>query len=257
MTNALRLAGVTLPGTGYPTIANFITPDLPVKTGLVGLYVFGGDLTMSLINRANPDLPALAVGDPTIESVGAVLNGGNCIDTQLFSSAAGQTVIVIAKPIKPVSPATSAMLVSNYLQGTPSNGDFLAFGDASGAPQLKTFVATATGAFTGPAIAIPSDVDTEAWNLFAQRISSAGRTKGFWGKNGATLQSAEGVLQTRAILGRSLRIGGHYSFGTTYQANVHMEMAIIFQGEPSDADILTNMAYLRDVYGPDVGIGSL
>lgn len=54
-----------------------------IRTGLVGEYAFGGTLTESRTNWANPDLPLLAVGSPTVGVSSVACSPGNGFDTQL------------------------------------------------------------------------------------------------------------------------------------------------------------------------------
>jgi len=91
-TTPVLSAGFAVPSAlGLPVAFNDLNPvdALPNITGLIGAYCFGGSsLIGALRNFANPDLPLLAVGSPTINAVGATLNGVNGFNTQIVEPAA-------------------------------------------------------------------------------------------------------------------------------------------------------------------------
>ena len=67
MSTVLRLTGVTLPGTGYPTLKSFldVTPYLPVTSGLLGLYYLRDAGGRELHNYAG-GTPLIKVGNPKL-----------------------------------------------------------------------------------------------------------------------------------------------------------------------------------------------
>ena len=64
MSNVLRLTGVTLPGTGYPTLKSFldVTPRLPVTAGLLGLYYLRDSGGREIQNYVFGGAPLIKVG---------------------------------------------------------------------------------------------------------------------------------------------------------------------------------------------------
>lgn len=113
MSGALKLSGVTLPGTGYENIVNMLQLALPVTTGLLGLYQIGGSAASSLGNLANPALPLTMVGAPTINTVGAVCSQANCFDTGILELAEF-TYLAVAQET-----GNSAIVMGNYLGSQP------------------------------------------------------------------------------------------------------------------------------------------
>lgn len=83
-------------GDGLPGVHPDIAPS-PSSTcwsnGLVGACDFGGDLNLSLSNRANPRCPY----DPWDQTSSATLQHENRFDT-LLTPSASRTWIVIYKP---------------------------------------------------------------------------------------------------------------------------------------------------------------
>lgn len=95
-----------------------------IRTGLVGEYLFGGTLSDSLINWANPDLPLLAVGSPTIGATSAACSPGNGFNTQL-KEAGDITVVAVGYSTY----AGFATAISNY-NGTNAGSSFGLFTNA-------------------------------------------------------------------------------------------------------------------------------
>lgn len=249
---ALRLSGVTLPARAYPKKKNFVVPAFPVTRGLVGLYVFGANEAFSLMNHANSNLPLLKVGSPVINDLGATLSQGSCFDTQIAGSALGsQTILTVAKPVLATSSPTGALMVSNYMAGSPSIGDTLGFIATNSATAL-TGIATGT---TTSAQTIAA-FNPANWNSFAARMKSTGAGKVFAQAGGVLSAGAEGATGARSTQARTMRIGGHYTAGS-FSANVNMQVVAIFADEHTDAEIAQNLAYLYSTYGPAIGVSTL
>ncbi|MCC2673283.1 MAG: hypothetical protein K0R58_230 [Ramlibacter sp.] len=255
MTNALRLDGVTLPGTGYPKKKNFVVPNFPVTSGLLGLFVIGGNQSLSLINHADSDAPALVVGSPTFNELGATLSQVNCLDTQLPSTSA-MTIISVAKVILPAgaSPfADSAMICSNFLGGGSNTGDSLSLRNATGA-KVSALVQT-----SGGINASNQDISTGTagqWNAFVGRYKSTGEAKAWWSHSGTVVSAAESAAATRVAISSALRIGGHYQ-PAQYTGPIEVQMVAIFNQALADADVASNLAYLTATYGPAIGVSTL
>lgn len=254
MTNALRLSGVTLPGTGYPKKKNFVVPDFPVGTGLIGLYVIGGTESFSLINHANASLPMLKVGAPTVGDLGAATSQANCFDTQIAGSES-LTVIVVAKPVLAATSATGYLPISNYmLVGGVSTGDSLAFSNVSGTNKALAYIGK-SGGVNGVDVSIAA-ADPAEWNGFAARFRSNGAAKLWWSSDGIISASSESATAVRSVQSRTLRVGGHYE-DTLFQGTGEVQMAAVFAAELSDSDVAANLEYLSTVYGPSIGVSTL
>lgn len=255
MTNALKLAGVTLPGVGYPKKKNFIVPSFPVKTGLVGLYAIGGVESLSLINHANTALPLLKVGVPTLNDLGATLNAANCYDTQIPSSA-DLTIISVAKMMQPSSIAAGFLILGNYLGGFPGDSLALDYSTSIPGPIVAAYGANGTGYITSSqsdATGTPGD-----WNSFAARFTATATSKNWWSKSGAVASVGSAVAGVRAVQARTLRIGGHYNgMAGNYGGTGDVQMVAIFNAALADADVAANLAYLTSTYGPAIGVTTL
>lgn len=256
MTNALRLSGVTLPGTAYPKKKNFIIPNLPVKTGLVGLYVLGGSSALSLVNHANPALPLAAVGLPTINALGAVCNYQNCFDTGIPGTSLNDlTVISVAKPVVTSSAASQAMIASNY--NGAGEADSSCFLYASSVPRFSSLAGQVGGTTLSSAIVI-STYDNTKWNSFASRMTSAGKAKSWTQVSGAQTVGAESAAGSRSTVARNIRVGGHHSANaSSFVGSVELQMVAIFAASLADAEIAQNLAYLNATYGPALGLSTL
>lgn len=135
MTSRVPNIGGTLQGPAMPHISSFAKLDLPVKRGLVGAYVFGGNMALSLRNRVNPALPLSLVGSPTIAPLfGATLSHDNCFET-LLPQTTDHTWIVIARPQQRTGSDTSAnrapLIGNQAVVGGLYRGDQLYFGVGS------------------------------------------------------------------------------------------------------------------------------
>ncbi len=80
MTNVVKLAGVTLPGDGYPHISSFKEIYLSVTDGLLGLYSIRGSIGLSLKNYADGGSNMTVIGSPTMQDDGAICNYYKCFD---------------------------------------------------------------------------------------------------------------------------------------------------------------------------------
>lgn len=253
MTNALRLAGVNLPGVGYPQKKNFVVPDFPVKTGLVGLYVLGGTESLSKINHANTALPLTRIGAPVINAAGATLSYANCFDTGIQSSAT-MTFIAVAQLVKPAVAGERVLLISNY-----QNVAAVTTGDSIGYAQFPNPSVAAYGGKDGGVASSHVDSTTGVagqWNASAGRVAADGASKSWWSKAGV-LSTNTAVGGVRALAARNLRLGGHYQ-NNDFQGVVTMQMGAIFTAALTDAEVAQNLAYLTNTYGPAaLGVATL
>lgn len=124
---ALNL-GVTLPGTGYKNISDFVVTNifanLPYTTGLVGSYFLSSQTLSPLINYANLNLSLSRVGSPTVGTKYATTSPTSYFDTGLPSTS-NMTILAISYPI--TGEAAGDVIVSNMFRDSSNNarGDLL------------------------------------------------------------------------------------------------------------------------------------
>lgn len=265
MSNVLRLNGVTLPGTGYPTLKSFLDPKpyLPVTTGLLGLYYLrespGGETTNF---AGGPKLTK--VGAPQLLENGAVCSPGNYYDTGIQAHPLG-TILAIAVPTsEPTSLLTSAPVMTNYTPGAYGNGDILYFGtkyDQAGHVLSAAFSNTDGGTSptpgspnTTPVYLDATDPGTEPWAVFGTFIGNGhavGRLKA--GALDKVVRNSVPYTRPAAPFGPTLRIGASPS-GAGFQGQSKVILAAYFNRILTDAEILKNLNYLRNEWGVMQGV---
>lgn len=232
---------------------------LPVP---VGAYTFGGSsVEGSCRNFANPDLPLLPIGSPTINAVGASLDYLNGFDTQLPETAAF-TLLAISKP---VSFPQSYMI-------TNAGGDSAA---NHYSPYGVTLWATLTRVSTGDPTAVPVDAVNDGWFLnagdWAQYMGRGDATNVKTTVHGANALDADGnggkirdmtavATGSRGLNGKTLRIGAMYQTGpmeftSSYPTPVPMLAAFIWNTKLSDADALAVFTALKTWFNTTSGLG--
>jgi len=237
MTNVIKLRDITLPGSGYPKLINFLDVNLPVTAGLSGLYVFGGDEAKSLRNHANPALPLVKVGSPVINTVGATTSRFNCFGTGI-SGTAGVTFFAIAKLKLFATPSAGHLMISNF--GNPVDGDTLGLQSNS----LTVYGEGPDGTVNGVSVSLTSGV-VDSWAIFAGRVKATGEEQSWWvNQAGAIVAATESGPSPRGSSTSTFRIGGHY--GTGFSGVNDMALASIFSAALSDEDVAANLQYLRD-----------
>lgn len=255
MSTLIRLSGVTLPGTDYPKLLDFIPLALPVAAGLVGLYRFGSSIEESRRNFANPGEPLTVVGSPVIKPIGALLDNANCFNTSLKSTAA-ITILSVAKMMHVTSSIAGAALVTSQAQdGATVRGDDL-YINGTTVPERR--VSLSVGHETGSASVHCNVTGTIAgeWNFFAGRVNEAAEAQTGHARAGLPMtwsaQTDVGVRQVSAT--RNLRIGGAYFLhsGATEHA-----LVAIFDRALTTSEVEQNLSYLRSIWAPAVGITTL
>lgn len=262
MSNVLRLAGITLPGTGYPTLKSFLDPKpyLPVTAGLLGLYYLRDSLGGEVKNFAGgQDL--IKVGAPQLLENGAVCSPANYYDTGIQAHPLG-TMLAIAIPTDaPTTLQNSSPVMSNYLPGAYGNGDLLYFGtkfDQTGDVLASAFSSTARGPDptpgTTPVYLDATAPGTAPWPIFGTFVGTGhavGRLKaGALEKN---VRNSTDFTRPAAPFGPTLRIGAAQSAGG-FQGASKVIVAAYFNRVLTDTEILQNLTYLRDDWGVAMGI---
>ena len=262
MSNVLRLTGVTLPGTGYPTLKSFLDPKpyLPVTTGLLGLYYLRDSLGGEVKNFAG-GANLVKVGAPQLLENGAVCGPTNYYDTGIQAQPLG-TMLAIAIPTDaPTSLVNSSPVMSNYLPGVYGNGDLLYFGtnfNQSGDVLGAGFSSTARGADPTPGTT-PVYVDATApgtapWPIFGTFVGNGhavGRLKAGALEKG--VRSGADFTRPVAPFGPTLRIGAAQSTGG-FQGESKVILVAYFNRILTDSEILQNLTYLRNEWGISMGI---
>ncbi len=255
MTTIPQLAGISYPGAGLPSLANFVVPAFPNGAGtLVGLYSLANDVDLSTFNFASPGNPLLKSGAPAMGTLGATLSSSAYYDTQLPSTA-GMTVIAVAKsPINLSTGANQNNIINNFQNTSPVTGDTFGFANSG---SLGTF--RAIGQYTGgvqSSTIVLTGADSTKWNTFAGRIRPTGEVKAWWSASGAVTTGVETVPQTRGTpQSRTLLLGKDYS--TQYPGAMAVLMVAVFNSALADSDVVANLAYLTSTYGPALGITTL
>lgn len=268
MSNVLRLTGVTLPGTGYPTLKSFldVTPRLPVTAGLLGLYYLRDSGGRDTENYVAGGSPLVKVGSPTLLENGAICDPANYYSMGIVAQPAG-TILAIAKPATaPTTFATSIPVVSGY--NAPANGsgngDVLWCGtNFSGAGQVVGAAASTPGDGVTPqsspaayqSVALPPEAPMAIFGTFTGAPSrhQAGLlpSPGAALVKGAYAAGAPTFPRPAAPFGPPLRIGASpYAFSG--QSTVML--VAYFNRVLTDAEILQNLEYLRSVWGVEQGV---
>lgn len=255
MTNLIKLTGVTLPGTGYPSLLNFAYPTFPAgSANLVGLYTLGGLESIALRNAVTGVTDLSKIGSPTLAAAGATVNYLNDYASLTLSGTTEVTVIAIAKPFaaNPANAAASWFLASQYHSTpTPAGGDGLSFYVGG----ISMWASTSTGSVQSPSLSMAGSVPAN-WNSFAGRVKSTGANQVWWGHEGVTAAGTEGSTNTRSVqTSRKWLLGGQYA--ANFLASGNLLMVAIFNSALTDQNILDNLAYLRASYGPQIGITTL
>ncbi|KQN46820.1 hypothetical protein ASE93_11950 [Serratia sp. Leaf50] len=251
--------GVSLPGVGYPHIADFqveeIFAGLPFKDGLMGAYFLSNKTVSPLINYADMSRPLTRVGSPTVGAKYTTLDHQNYYDTGLPSSP---TLAIMAVSM-PSSAANfqGGVVVSNYLKdsstGNIGRGDTLIAGVENGKPRITQY-----GDFTQASIPygrltpeLPTDkmvvtygiVKPEKTNFVGVACyipSTDSRVSNF---SGATLTGSRHVETEH-----TLRIGTTIS-ETEFTASSTVSVVLIYSQDPGGANALENMRWLKNTFG--------
>lgn len=265
MSNVLRLTGVTLPGTGYPTLKSFLDPKpyLPVTTGLLGLYYLrespGGEMTNF---AGGPKLTK--VGAPQLLQNGAVCSPFNYYDTGIQAQPLG-TILAIAVPTtEPTSLISSAPVMTNYTPGDYGTGDILYFGTTyqeTGKNLVAAFSNTDGGNSPSPGspattpVYLPMvDPGSEPWAIFGTFVGNghaAGRLKA--GVLEKAVRNSAAYTRPSAPFGPTLRIGASPS-NRAFQGSSTIILTAYFNRILTDAEILKNLNYLRNEWGVMQGV---
>lgn len=270
MSNVLRLTGVTLPGTGYPTLKSFldVTPRLPVTAGLLGLYYLRDAGGREIQNYVSGGAPLIKVGSPTLLENGAVCDPNNYYSMNMQARPQG-TILAIARPKSaPASLVTSIPVVSGY--NAPANGsgngDVLWCGtNYSGVGQVIGAAASCPGDGVTPqsspaaylAVSLPP---TSPMAIFGTFTGVPDRhTVGLLPSPGAALlkgayaSGAPTFSRPATAFGPPLRIGAS-PYGFTGQSTVML--VAYFNRVLSEAEIQLNLQYLRGEWGVQQGLWS-
>lgn len=267
MSNVLRLNGVILPGTGYPTLKSFldVTPRLPVTTGLLGLYYLRDAGGRELNNFAGGS-PLIKVGSPALSENGALCDTNNYFDMGIQAQPKGTILAIAMPPSAPTSLATSIPVVSGYNAPASGsgNGDVLWLGtNYSGIGQMVGAAASTPGDGVTPqsapaayhTVALPP---TEPLAIFGTFTGAPDRhMTGLLPSSGAGLLKASYAAaaptfpRPAAPFGPPLRIGASpYSF--TGPSKVIL--VAYFNRVLTEAEIHQNLNYLRSEWGIAQGI---
>lgn len=222
MTSAYLKVGAVTPaaGTNAPYLSDFVKPDIINQANLIGLYVFSGSRTRSLINHVNPALPLLPTGVPLYEPDGVVLSRGNFLDTQLIPTSA-MTVVVLFEDAGNLFVNGGSLVSSLHtaaLAGTAfSRGEDISI--SSNNDGVVRFFCDRGGAINilgvSTAMTMPND---GSHACVAVTINADNLADGVIGKAGVNQfipQRADTGTGSRTIYNRTLRIGSVYDTAAT------------------------------------------
>ncbi|WP_337045547.1 hypothetical protein [Serratia bockelmannii] len=263
MSTVIRLNGVTLPGTGYLHISQFLEIFVSVTDGLKGMYSFSSDENKSLINYAGGQ-NLVKHGNIIFTENGVKLSKDNYFDTGIMPSAAGFTHIAVAIPKKPSVIDNGCFLVSNYFKpgGTGTGGQATGYVlAAANDPRFRNYVqVNANGwVYGNMGIGFLSDSTPAVWGGVASMGSgSAGGTKVVYGYNNNLAIGNGGNVSAISIAGQGTKlIGGHRGPSTEFNDETNYVQAVLIY-DRALSDVELNQVYqdLRQ-YGAGRGIAGL
>lgn len=246
---------VTLPGSGYPNISEFIveTPDnifadLPVTEKLIGAYFLSSQNSSPLTNFADNTQNLAAVGSPVLGSQYATLNRANHYDTGLVPGVESSIVTVSLM----ADAVTGGMVVANFYT---DQSDSLNYGSSVQVAN-NVFTARESGG-SGPSISAAynfgSDVPAGSMAIGTMNVTNNAVAVGFFKPTDETLAISSTVIPTRRKSDRSLLIGATYS-DTVFLGDSHPSIVLIYNQSLKSADILLISKYLKNVFGARYGL---
>jgi len=250
MTTLLKLKGVTLPGTGYPNVNDFLVPDFPNAAGLVGLYTFGTQLGMSLANHANNSLPLIPYGALATGVDGVVVSKGNYLDTQLPQDV-DFTVIALCLPLLATSYLDGQLLFSNYKNPDANQGESVVFSGNASVPSFGSFMNASNNVPTPKVMALPSGMSATRHAGFGVRVSSDGSTKAFVRDQGLVATGASQPIARMTPATRSMLIGPGPVVTNNWNASLTVKLLAVWSTALTDQQITENLSYLTALY-PDL-----
>ena len=252
-----KLSGLTLPGSGYPNIADFAVPVLPVTSGLVGLYLLGGGKA-SLVTRnfAPGGSPATIVGLPTYNARSMILSQNNCLDTGLPETEA-VTFLTVAKPIGSGGGSiNSTIYVGNYREPAAAAGVGASIFSSGASPRVAVSHGSAPGTVVTNTFTLTGLVPDQAQVFGGICTGASGTQKAAWGRGGVLSFDTADVTTTRSLAARTLRVGGHYATDGSFTGTHEGYLAAIYNRGLSDSEFTQNYNYLRPFFGT-LGITTL
>lgn len=252
MTTLLKMKGVTLPGAGYPNINDFVAPVFPYAAGLVGLYTFGSQLDMSLVNHVNGALPPIPYGALSTGVDGVVVSRTSYLDTQLPQDAE-YTVIALCLPILATSYLDGQLLFNNYKSGDAKQGESVALSGnaATSVPSFGAFLNAPDNAVIPKFMALPAGMSTSRHAGFGVRVSLDGSTKCFVRDKGVVSVSASAVQGRMSLSNRTMLIGAGYTGTRNWNGNLTVKLLAVWSTPLTDQQITENLSYLESIY-PDL-----
>lgn len=268
MSNVLRLTGVTLPGTGYPSLKSFldVTPRLPVTAGLLGLFYLRDAGGREIQNYVSGGAPLIKVGSPELLENGAICDTNNYYSMN-FNARSQGTILAIAKPQSaPSNFSTSIPIISGYNAPASGsgNGDVLWTGtNFSGSGQVIGAAASCPGDGVTPQsspaaylnVSLPPAAPLAVFGTFTgapdRHMVGMLPTPGAALLKQAYASAAPTFSRPAAPFGPPLRIGSS-PYGFTGKSTVML--VAYFSRVLSEGEIQQNLEYLRSVWGVQQGV---
>ncbi|HHI3296810.1 TPA: hypothetical protein ACP47F_000178 [Klebsiella pneumoniae] len=258
MTNVVKLAGVTLPGDGYPHISSFQEIYLSVTDGLLGLYSIRDSIDLSLKNYADGGSDMTVIGSPTMLDDGAICNYANCFDTGIPAQEAF-TFIVLAKPNLPTVPSEYNMAISNYFQpgGAGNSGDSIGFAYNGSSPRFRCYAQNGESAVSIADAGLASFSESEV-AFFAGMASLTDGNRLAFARAGTLSIGNATATANRTITGAgTILIGGHRALPTSYPAFGKGIYAAAIYGRAVTNSELTTIYSDMKTYAERRGINTL
>ncbi|GAB3053978.1 hypothetical protein [Stenotrophomonas tumulicola] len=258
ITRALSLGSVVLPGV-HPKLGSFMELELPHMDGVIGIYVLGGSLESSVINRVNPTERATIIGSPQLDpsGFGIICNWANCLDIGKQATP-DRTWYAISRPRTAADPGNAALantIVSNKnFVGSPSRqtGDQLFWHQT---PAINNVAENATAVNTNSAPA--SGYDADKWAAAVGYVDTvAGVNRAGSRQGGGPMRwsfTPGGLTIPRATdgSGRTIRVGALATNSDVGErGDAHVGIFINVNRTHSESIIEDNVNYVGNVWLP-------
>lgn len=264
MTSAYLKVGAVTPaaGTNAPYLADFVKPDIINQANLIGLYVFSGSETRSLINHVNAALPLLPTGVPLYEPDGVVVSRGNFLDTQLIPTAE-MTVVVLFEDAGNLFLNGGSLVSSLTLAATAgtafNRGDDISISSSNDG--VVRFFCDRGGAINilgiSTAMTMPNDGSHACAVLTINADNLADGVIGKLGVNQFIPQRAGTGAGSRTIYARTLRIGSVYDTSTVApqgSGKMRIKAVAIYNNANNSASLLADIIASLRAFATTVGL---
>ncbi|EIV2912406.1 hypothetical protein QZQ06_10420 [Serratia marcescens] len=263
MSTVIRLNGVTLPGTGYLHISQFLEIFVSVTDGLKGMYSFTESEEKSLINYAGGQ-NLIKYGNPVFTPDGIKVSRQNYFDTGIMPSGNGFTHVIVAIPKKDIPVGEGVFIISNYFKpgGTGNGGENSAYALTEiGNARWRNYVQvnSAGVVYADMGVSALSDTEPAIWGgVTSIGSGSTGGNKVFYGFNNNLAIGTAGNVSTINIAGQGTKlIGGHRGPADFFTLESNYVQAVLIYDRALSNDELNQVYHDLRQYGAGRGIAGL